>query len=118
LSVKLATHARGLAKTAVFAVGSTGLEIVRRISCGGQAQPPAPKSGSTDDSRVLNTLDQLATAFGDHRLVAAVGQVLPATLAEHLDLRALFDQHVDLGSATVRANAGTEAVSLIRTAPA
>ena len=42
-------------------------------------------------------LDRIDVAFDDHRLVADAGLLLPATLARHLGLRELLDNHVDLG---------------------
>ena len=51
-------------------------------------------------------LDRLRTDFDDDRLVAQAGLLLPATLAAHLGLRELVDEHLDLGSAPGRAHAG------------
>lgn len=66
--------------------------------------------------RSSHTLDRIATAFDERRLIADAGLLLPATLAEHLGLRELLDQHVDLGSAAGRANVGDKALSLIMSA--
>lgn len=66
--------------------------------------------------RSSHTLDRLATAFDERRLVADAGLLLPATLAQHLGLRELFDQHVDLGAAAGRANVGDKALTLIMSA--
>ena len=63
-----------------------------------------------------HSLDRIATSFDDGRLVAAAGLLLPATLAQHLGLRKLFDQHVDLGHNPGRANAGDKALTLIMSA--
>ena len=49
--------------------------------------------------------DRIQIAFDDHRLVANAGLLLPVTLAQHLGLRELVDNHVDLGDAPGRANA-------------
>ena len=49
--------------------------------------------------RSSHTLDRLATSFDERRLIADAGLLLPATLAQHLGLQALFDQHVDLAAA-------------------
>jgi hypothetical protein len=66
--------------------------------------------------RSSHTLDRLATSFDEQRLVADAGLLLPATLAEHLGLRELFDQHVDLGPAAGRAHVGEKALTLIMSA--
>ena len=54
-----------------------------------------------------NNPDRIRIAFGDHRLVANAGLLLPATLARHLGLRELVVHHLDLGGAPGRANTGT-----------
>ena len=54
--------------------------------------------------------------FDDEHLVANAGLMLPATLAQHLGLRELFDEHVDLGDAAGRANVGHKAMTLIHSA--
>ena len=51
-----------------------------------------------------NHPDHIQIAFDDHRLVANAGLLLPVTLAQHLGLRELVDNHVDLGGAPGRAN--------------
>jgi len=66
--------------------------------------------------RSSHSLDRLDTAFDDERLVADAGLVLPATLAQHLGLRELVDEHLDLGSATGRANVGDKLLTLIMSA--
>ena len=43
-----------------------------------------------------NHPDRIQIAFDDHRLVNNAGLILPATLALHLGLRELVDNHVDL----------------------
>ena len=53
-----------------------------------------------------NDPDRIYVAFDDHRLVANAGLVLLATLVHHLGLCELVDNHVDLGDAPGRANAG------------
>ena len=60
--------------------------------------------------------DRITVAFDDHRLVANAGLILPATLAQHLGLRELVDNHVDLGDAPGRANAGVKLLTLVATA--
>lgn len=66
--------------------------------------------------RSSHSLDRLGTSFDDDRLVADAGLLLPATLATHLGLRELVDEHVDLGSAAGRANAGEKLLTLIMSA--
>jgi hypothetical protein len=65
---------------------------------------------------VSHTLDRVAVTFDDSHAVADAGLILPATLAQHLGLRALFDTHVDLGSAAGHANVGDKAMTLIHSA--
>jgi hypothetical protein len=60
--------------------------------------------------------DEIDVAFDDERLVADAGLLLPATLAVGLGLRELVDEHVDLGDAPGRANAGDKAMTLIHSA--
>ena len=45
--------------------------------------------------RSSHSLDRLDTAFDDHRLAADAGLLLPATLAHHLGLKGLVDEHLD-----------------------
>ena len=66
--------------------------------------------------RSLHSLDRLDVTFDDEHLVADAGLVLPATLAEHLELRELIDDSVDLGDAPGRANVGHKAMTLIHSA--
>ena len=63
--------------------------------------------------RSSHSLDRLDVIFDDEHLVADAGLVLPATLGQHLALRALFDRHVDLGDARGRANVGLKAMTII-----
>jgi hypothetical protein len=63
-----------------------------------------------------HSLDRLSVAFSDSRVVADAGLLLPATLAEKLGLRGLFDQAVDLGEAPGRACVGVKALTLIYSA--
>jgi len=63
-----------------------------------------------------HTLDRITTRFDDRRLVADAGLLLPATLAQHLGLQALFDDHVDLGANPGRANVGAKALTLVLSA--
>ncbi len=43
--------------------------------------------------RSSHTLDRIDTTFDDDRLVPDAGLVLPATLAHHLGLKGLVDEH-------------------------
>ena len=60
--------------------------------------------------------DRIRIAFDDHRLVANAGLLLPVTLAQHLGLGELVDQHVDLGDAPGRANTGDKMLTLVASA--
>ncbi len=66
--------------------------------------------------RSSHSLDTIAVTFDDPHAVADAGLVLPATLAQHLGLRQLFDTHVDLGDAAGHANVGHKAMTLIHSA--
>ena len=66
--------------------------------------------------RSSHSLDAMAVTFDDERLVADAGLILPATLAQHLGLRELFDDHVDLGDAPGHANVGHKAMTLVHSA--
>lgn len=63
--------------------------------------------------RSSHSLDRLDVTFDDEHAVADAGLMLPATLAQHLKLRELFDEHVDLGDNPGRANVGHKAMTLI-----
>jgi hypothetical protein len=58
-------------------------------------------------------LDRLLVSFDDDNLVADAGLIQPATLAQHLGLRDLFNEFVDLGDAPGRAHVGDKAMTLI-----
>ena len=66
--------------------------------------------------RSSHSLDRLDTAFDDDRLVADAGLLLPATLAQHLGLRDLVDEHVHLGDKPGRANPGDKLLTLVMSA--
>src|SRR6266508_51698 len=66
--------------------------------------------------RSSHTLDRLDLAFDDERLVADAGLLLPATLAHHLGVHELVDEHLDLGDRPGRANAGDKLLTLILSA--
>src|SRR5260370_8093956 len=63
-----------------------------------------------------HTLDRVAVSFDDDHAVANAGLITPATLAEHLGLRQLFDDCVDLGDAAGHANVGLKAMTLVHSA--
>jgi hypothetical protein len=63
-----------------------------------------------------HSLDRVQVTFDDEHLVANAGLMLPASLAQHLGLRELFDEHVDLGEAAGRANVGHKAMTLVHSA--
>lgn len=66
--------------------------------------------------RSSHTLDATAVTFDDGHLVADAGLIQPATLAQHLGLRGLYDTHVDLGTAAGHANVGDKAMTIIHSA--
>ena len=61
----------------------------------------------------LDHPDRIQISFDDHRLVANAGLLLPVTLAQHLSLRELVDNHVGLGAAPGRANPGDKMLTLV-----
>src|SRR5680860_562971 len=76
----------------------------------------SPKSEDTFSMRSSHSLDAIDVTFDDERLVADAGLIQPATLAQHLGLRELFDTGVDLGAGAGRANVGDKAMTLIHSA--
>src|SRR3972149_5336632 len=66
--------------------------------------------------RSSHSLDRLDVAFDDDRLVADAGLLLPATLAHHLGLKDLVDEHLDLGERPGRANVGDKLLTLVASA--
>src|SRR6266542_1842184 len=66
--------------------------------------------------RSSHSRDRVETAFDDDRLVADAGLLLPATLAQHLGLRELVDEHLDLGAKPGRANVGEKLLTLVMSA--
>ena len=60
--------------------------------------------------------DRIRIAFDDHRLVSNAGLILPATLALHLGLPQLVQEHLDLGDAPGRANTGDKMMTLVASA--
>ena len=63
-----------------------------------------------------NPPDRIQIAFDDTRLVANAGLLLPATLARHLGLSQLVQEHLDLGDAPGRANTGDKIMTLVSSA--
>lgn len=63
-----------------------------------------------------HSLDRVRVIFDDDHAVAYAGLIQPATLAEHLGLRELFDEYVDLGAVPSRANVGLKAMTLVHSA--
>ena len=63
-----------------------------------------------------NHPDRIQIAFDDHHLVANAGLILPSTLALHLGLPQLVDQHLDLGRAPGGANTGDKIMTLVASA--
>jgi len=63
-----------------------------------------------------HSLDRIGVIFDDGRLVANAGLIAPATLAQHLGLRELFETYVDLGAAAGGANVGHKAMTVIHSA--
>jgi len=66
--------------------------------------------------RSSHSLDRLDVAFDDAGLVADAGLLLPATLADHLGLRALVNEHLDLGRKPGQANRGDKLLTLVMSA--
>jgi len=66
--------------------------------------------------RSSHSLDRLDTAFDDDRLVADAGLLMPATLAQHLGLKELVDEHLDLGDKPGHANRGDKLLTLVMSA--
>ena len=64
----------------------------------------------------LERPDRIQIAFDDQRLVNNAGLLLPASLALRLGLGELVEQHVDLGDAPGRANAGDKLMTLVASA--
>jgi hypothetical protein len=60
-----------------------------------------------------HSLDRIGVTFDDERLVANAGLIAPASVAQHLGLKQLVDERVDLGDAPGRANVGHKAMTVI-----
>jgi hypothetical protein len=63
--------------------------------------------------QVSRGLDRVSVIFDDERLVANAGLIAPASVAQHLGLKDLVEERVDLGDAPGRANVGHKAMSVI-----
>ena len=55
----------------------------------------------------------MGVTFDDERLVANAGLIAPASVAQHLGLKQLVEERVDLGDAPGRANVGHKAMTVI-----
>src|SRR3990170_8203270 len=66
--------------------------------------------------RSSHSLDRLETAFDEARLIGHAGLLLPATLAHHLGLGELVDEHLDLGRVPGSANTGDKILTLLASA--
>ena len=60
-----------------------------------------------------HTSQRLRVSFDEPRLIPNAGLLLPAILAQRLDLGRLIDEQVDLGKAVGRAHPGAKAMTLI-----
>jgi hypothetical protein len=66
--------------------------------------------------RSSHSLDRLDVAFDGTQLVADAGLLLPATLAQHLGVRAIVEEYLDLGSAPGAPNPGDKLLTLVASA--
>src|SRR5664280_2176434 len=71
---------------------------------------------STCWMRSSHSLDRIDTVFDGPQLVADAGLLLPATLAQHLGVKGLVEEHLDLGRAVGRANVGDKIMTLVTSA--
>src|ERR1035437_5395248 len=71
---------------------------------------------STCRMRSSHSLDRIDTAFDGTQLVADAGLLLPATLARHLGLKALVEEHLDLGQKPGAPNCGDKLMTLVMSA--
>ena len=60
-----------------------------------------------------HSLDRIEATFDDERLVANAGLIGPASVAQHLGLKQLVEERVDLGDAPGHANVGHKAMTVI-----
>ena len=66
--------------------------------------------------RSSHSLDRLDVAFDGTQLVADAGLLLPATLAQHLGIKEIVDECLDLGTAPGAPNPGDKLLTLILSA--
>jgi hypothetical protein len=66
--------------------------------------------------RSSHSLDRLDAVFDGTQLVADAGLLLPATLAQHLGLQGLVDEHLNLGAKVGTANPGDKLLTLVLSA--
>src|SRR3954467_13295127 len=62
---------------------------------------------------VHDAADRFVVAFGDERVVANAGVMLPALLARRLGIEALVDDRVDLGERQGAANPGRKVMTMV-----
>ena len=67
----------------------------------------------TFQMRASRSLDTVAVIFDDDNLVANAGLILPATLAQHLDLQGLIDSKVHLPDSSAGCLPGRKALTLV-----
>ncbi len=72
------------------------------------------------EEHLLNAIfpqpDRLDVAFDGMQLVDDAGLLLPATLAQHLGLREIVEEYLDLGTVPGRANVGDKLLTLVASA--
>ncbi len=84
---------------------------------GGCNTNPCPLQKGTISMRSSShSPDRILVTFDDDHTVANAGLIQPATLAEHLGLRQLFEEYVHLGAGPGHANVGLKAMTLIYSA--
>ena len=66
--------------------------------------------------RSSHTLDRIETAFDGTQLVAEAGLLLPATLAQHLGVKSLVEEYLDLGRKPGAPNSGDKLLTLVMSA--
>ena len=75
-----------------------------------------PETRNTHRMLPRNDPDRINIAFDDHRLMANAGLIPPVTLAHHLGLGELVDDHADLRDAAGRVNPGDKLLTLVASA--
>jgi hypothetical protein len=63
--------------------------------------------------RSSHSLDRLDVAFDGTQLVADAGLLLPATLAQHLGVKELVEEYLDLGKKPGAPNSGDKLMTLV-----